>query len=104
GGHAFLEMPAPVAANGGGTLLIRHGMLQSHYRCNRPCSNCDFGCQEQTMNLLPGQARLKAGMTSRANQRNCSMNSAGGSPSAQWTMKSSRPGYLASIDLMPSMT
>src|SRR5204863_5687968 len=50
------------------------------------------------------QARLKAGITSLANQRNCSMNSAGDRPSAQWTMKSSRPGYLASIDLIPSMT
>ena len=43
-------------------------------------------------------------MTSFANQRSWSVNSAGGSPSAQWTMKSSSPGYLASIDLMPSMT
>ena len=36
--------------------------------------------------------------------RNCSANSAGGSPSAQWIMKSSSPGYFASIDLMPSIT
>ena len=43
-------------------------------------------------------------MTSCANQRSCSLNSAGDSPSAQWIMKSSSPGYLASIDLMPSMT
>src|SRR5579883_712469 len=45
-----------------------------------------------------------AGMTSRANQRSCSLNSAGDNPSAQWIMKSSSPGYLASIDLIPSMT
>src|SRR5260221_359731 len=31
------------------------------------------------------------------------MNSPGGRPSAQWIMKSSRPGHFASIDLMPSM-
>src|SRR6266478_3491152 len=37
-------------------------------------------------------------MTSFANQRSWSVNSAGGRPSAQWTMKSSSPGYLASID------
>src|SRR2546430_12029355 len=46
----------------------------------------------------------KAGITSFANQRSWSVNSAGGSPSAQWTMESSSPGYLASTDLMPSMT
>ena len=43
-------------------------------------------------------------MTSLANQRSCSLNSSGGRPSAQWIMKSSSPGYFASIDLMPSMT
>jgi hypothetical protein len=47
---------------------------------------------------------VNAGITSRANQRNCSSNSAGDSPSAQWTMKSSSPGYLASTDLIPSIT
>src|SRR3954469_690811 len=46
----------------------------------------------------------KAGITSRANQRSCSLNSFGGIPSAQWIMKWSRPGYFFSIDLMPSMT
>ena len=51
-----------------------------------------------------GQRPAKAGITSRANQRSCSLNSFGDSPSAQWIMKSSSPGYLASIDLMPSMT
>src|SRR5688572_12859924 len=48
--------------------------------------------------------RPKAGMTSRANQRSCSLNSFGGMPSAQWIMKCSSPGYFASMDLMPSMT
>ena len=47
---------------------------------------------------------LNAGITSLANQRSCSWNSFGPSPSAQWIMKCSRPGYFASIDLMPSMT
>jgi hypothetical protein len=50
------------------------------------------------------QPRLNAGMTSLANHLSCSLNSSGGNPSAQWIMKSSRPGYLASIDLIPSMT
>ena len=49
-------------------------------------------------------APLKAGMTSRAKRRSWSVNSAADSPSAQWTRKSSSPGYLASIDRMPSMT
>ncbi len=51
----------------------------------------------------PDQFRLNSGITTFANQRSCSMNSPGGRPSAQWIMKSSRPGYFASIDLMPSM-
>src|SRR5580765_411731 len=50
------------------------------------------------------QRPVNAGITSRANQRSCSLNSLGESPSAQWTMKSSSPGYFASIDLMPSIT
>src|SRR5882724_9391133 len=45
-----------------------------------------------------------AGITSRANQGSCSLNAFGGRPSAQWIMKSSSPGYFASIDLIPSMT
>ena len=49
------------------------------------------------------QPRLNAGMTSLANHLSCSLNSSGGNPSAQWIMKSSRPGYFASIDLIPSM-
>ena len=37
--------------------------------------------------LLPVQLLpAKAGITSRANHRSCSLNSAGGSPSAQWIM------------------
>src|SRR5687767_15170782 len=48
--------------------------------------------------------RPKAGITSRANQRSCSLNSFGGMPSAQWIMNCSRPGYFASMDLMPSIT
>src|SRR5438876_5359937 len=47
---------------------------------------------------------LNAGMTSLANQLSCSLNSFGPRPSAQWIMKLSRPGYFASIDLMPSIT
>src|SRR5215213_11089945 len=47
---------------------------------------------------------LNAGITSLANQRSCSLNSLGPSPSAQWIMKLSSPGYFASIDLMPSIT
>ena len=47
---------------------------------------------------------LNAGITSLANQRSCSLNSFGPMPSAQWIMKCSRPGYFASIDLMPSIT
>src|SRR4029079_8514769 len=47
---------------------------------------------------------LNAGITSLANQVSCSLTSFGPSPSAQWIMKLSRPGYFASIDLMPSMT
>src|SRR5262245_39798408 len=47
---------------------------------------------------------VNAGITSFANQRSWSENSRTCRPSAQWTMKSSRPGYLASIDLMPSIT
>ena len=47
---------------------------------------------------------LNAGITSLANQRSCSLNSAGDRPSAQWIMKFSSPGYFASIDLMPSIT
>ena len=49
------------------------------------------------------QPRLNAGMTSLANHLSCSLNSSGGNPSAQWIMKSSRPGYFSSIDLIPSM-
>src|SRR5262249_22753933 len=49
-------------------------------------------------------ARLNAGITSLANQMSCSLNSLGGRPSAQWTMKFSSPGYLSATDLMPSMT
>src|SRR5439155_4688964 len=45
-----------------------------------------------------------AGITSRANQRSCSLNSLGGRPSAQWIMKSSSPGYFAAMDWIPSMT
>src|SRR5580704_155386 len=47
---------------------------------------------------------LNAGITSLANQRSCSLNSLGESPSAQWIMKSCSPGYFASMDLMPSIT
>ena len=47
---------------------------------------------------------LNAGITSLANQRNCSLNSPGPIPSAQWIMKLSSPGYFPSIDLMPSIT
>ena len=47
---------------------------------------------------------LNAGITSLANQMSCSLNSLGGRPSAQWTMKFSSPGYLSATDLMPSMT
>src|SRR2546426_9221435 len=57
--------------------------------------------------LAPGarhQRVWNAGITSRANQRSCSLNSLGGRPSAQWIMKSSSPGYFASTDLIPSMT
>src|SRR2546426_1851177 len=50
------------------------------------------------------QRAWNAGITSRANQRSCSLNSLGGRPSAQWIMKSSSPGYFASTDLIPSMT
>src|SRR6185503_18121760 len=50
------------------------------------------------------QRFVNAGITSRANQRSCSLKSLGERPSAQWTMKSSSPGYFASIDLMPSIT
>src|SRR6516165_9776999 len=49
-------------------------------------------------------ARLSAGITSLANQMSCSLNSLGGTPSAQWIMKFSSPGYLSATDLMPSMT
>ena len=34
----------------------------------------------------PQRRPVKAGITSRANQRSCSLNSAGGMPSAQWIM------------------
>src|ERR1700730_13935902 len=41
----------------------------------------------------PGPQRpTKAGITSRANHRSCSLNSAGGMPSDQWIMHWSRPG------------
>src|SRR5262245_50614051 len=46
----------------------------------------------------------KAGITSRANQRSCSLKSAGGMPSAQWIIIWSSPGYRASNSRMPSMT
>src|SRR5947208_1176845 len=49
-------------------------------------------------------APLNAGMMSRAKRLSWSLNSAAGRPSAQWIRKSSSPGYLASIDLMPSTT
>src|SRR6516162_11347778 len=54
--------------------------------------------------LVLAQPRLNAGMTSLANHLSCSLNSWGGNPSAQWIIKSSRPGYFASIDLIPSIT
>src|SRR4029453_15283582 len=50
------------------------------------------------------QPFTSAGITSRANQRGCSLNSLGDRPPAQLIMKSSSPGYFAATDLMPSIT
>src|SRR5438445_9425000 len=54
--------------------------------------------------VVGAQRGWNAGITSRANQRSCSLNSFAGRPSAQWLMTSSRPGYLAAIDLITSIT
>jgi hypothetical protein len=74
-------------------------------------ARCDFRRRRRYLELardrligIFAQPRLNAGMTSLANHLSCSLNSSGGNPSAQWIMKSSRPGYFASIDLIPSMT
>jgi hypothetical protein len=39
---------------------------------------------------------VNAGITSRANQASCSLNSFGPMPSAQWIIIWSRPGYFSS--------
>src|SRR5262247_4206591 len=54
--------------------------------------------------LAAAQRAWNAGITSRANQRSCSLNSLAESPSAQWIMKSLSPGYFAATDLIPSIT
>src|SRR6185437_2588942 len=80
-------------------LVVMHGGRVSG-RLSAFCP--DTGCPEVNEPRSPQLA--KAGITSRANQRSCSSNSAGDRPSAQWTMKSSIPGYFSSIDLIPSIT
>src|SRR5438034_4570492 len=63
------------------------------YSCTlNPLPRAPQHASSQMTQMGPYRRPANAGMTSRANQASCSLNSLGGMPSAQWIIMCSRPG------------